>query len=71
VNAPADAVRRLQDHQIRDPSVPQPLPRRDPCCKTSHCTTVYVTVIDKSYSNSYESMGYIYKSGWKELSIVR
>jgi hypothetical protein len=49
VNTPADAVRRLQDHQIRDPSVPQPLPRRDPCCKTSHCTTVYVTVISKAF----------------------
>jgi hypothetical protein len=28
-------------------------------------------VLDKSYSNSYESIGYIYKFGWKKIFIVR
>lgn len=44
VNAAADAVRRLQDHQIRDPSVRQPLPRRDPC-KTYIYTCMYLYVL--------------------------
>jgi len=26
--------------------------------------------LDKSYSNSYEHMLYIYKSGWKKLSFI-
>jgi hypothetical protein len=47
VDPPADAVRRLQNQQVRYPSFRQPLPRRDPC-------------IDKPISYELASALYVY-----------